>query len=157
MAEEYAHEAEEVKARQDADAAMARNIAREEAGGERQKRRGAARKSPTEELNDHVKAESERKLRCEARGDEYVPIPLIFMEDESEEENGPGQLRITEARERTQQHVQRMVRTEVEKKRKRQHEPPAFVEEDVCRVHRLLRNDTKSRKSTLRMLQQDGV
>ena len=39
---------------------------------------------------------------------------------------------MTEARERTEQYVQRMVTTEVEKKRKRQHEPPSFVEEGVC-------------------------
>ena len=105
MAEEYAYEAEEAKAQHDADEAMARSIARKEAGEERQKRRGADRKSPTEELNDHVKVERERKLRCEARGDEYVPI--TYMADE--EENGTGQLRMTEARVRTEQYVQRMV------------------------------------------------
>ena len=107
---------------------MARSLARKDAEEERQKRRGADRKSQEEELDDHVKAESERKLRCEARGDENVPIP--YMADE--EENGTGQLRMTAARERTEQYVQRMVTTEVEKKRKRQQEPPAFVEEDEC-------------------------
>ena len=130
MAEEYAYAVEEAKAQQDADEAMARSMVRTEVREERQKRRGADRKCPSEELKDHVEAESERKLGCEARGDEYVLIHVSYMEDE--EENGTGQLRMTEARERTEQYVQRMVTTEVEKKRKRQHEPPSFVEEGVC-------------------------
>ena len=130
MAEEYAYEAEEAKAQQNADEAMARSMARKEVKEERQKRRGADRKFPSEELRDHVEAESERKLRCEARGDEYVPIP--YIEDEEEDGTGQLQLRMTEARERTEQYVQKLVTGEVEKKRKRQQEPPSFVEEGVC-------------------------
>ena len=89
MAEEYAYEVEEAKAQQDADEAMARCMVRKEVREEMQKRRGVDRKCPSEELQDHVKAENERKLRCEAQGDGYVPIP--YMEDE--EENGTGQLK----------------------------------------------------------------
>ena len=55
-------------------------------------------------------------------------MPIPYMADE--EENETGQLRMTEleARERTEQCVQRMVTTKVEKKRKRQHEPHVFVD-----------------------------
>ena len=75
MAEEYAYEAEEAKTQQDADEAMARSIIRKEIRELKQGRRGADRKCPSEELTDHVEAESERKLKCEARGDKHVPIP----------------------------------------------------------------------------------
>ena len=87
MAEEYDYEEEQAKIQQEADAAMARSMRRDEANEARQKRRGADRKCPSEELREHVEAESERKLRCEARGYEYEPIPFI---EEVEEEDGTG-------------------------------------------------------------------
>ena len=142
MAEEYAQEAEEPKAQQNSDEAVARNLARKEAEEERQKQRGADRNSRGDGLDDHLELESDRQLRCEARGDDivYVPIPYMRMADEAgqlvlpadEEEDGPGQLRMTEAQERTEHHVQRMVAAEAEKKRKRQQEPPSLVESDEC-------------------------
>ena len=70
MAEEYAHEAEEEKAQQNADAAMARSMSNKEVNDERQGRRGTGRKYPLEELRldlrEHVETDSDMKLRCEA-------------------------------------------------------------------------------------------
>ena len=74
----------------------------------RQQRRGSDIKSSSEMLADHVEEESERKLKCEARGYEYVPIPFI---EEVVEEDGSGrlQLQTTGTRGSTERHVQRLV------------------------------------------------
>ena len=69
-----------------------------------------------------------------------MPISYMRIADETgqlvlptdEEEDGTGQLRMTEAQERTEQYVQRLVAMEVEMKRKRRQEPPSFVEADEC-------------------------
>ena len=89
LAEEYDYEEEQAKIQQEADAAMARSMRREEANEARQKRRGADRKCPSEELREHVEAESERKLKCEARGYEYVPIYTVHRRSCGGRRNGP--------------------------------------------------------------------
>ena len=59
-------------------------------------------------------------------------MPILYIEDEEEDRTGQLQLGMTEAWGRTEQYVPKLVTGEVEKKRKRQQEPPSDVEEGIC-------------------------
>ena len=134
-AETEVKQAEEVKIQESSDARIARNLARKQGEEERQNRKGAGQNSPRKRvsLDEHVKHESDIKLRCEAEG--YAYVPLSYLTDEEEdEEDATGLYRMSEAHGRIEQDIQQMVTTEAEKKKKRRQEPPSFVESDECLI-----------------------
>ena len=125
LAEEYEYEEEQAKIQQRADAAMGCSVLRDEANEARRQRQGVDRQCSSEELRDHVEAESERKLICEYK---YVPIPFI---EEVAEKDGTGRLQL-QAQGNTEHYVQKMVTREVERKKRLQQGPTSEVPEDVC-------------------------
>ena len=112
---------------------MGRSMMTGEANEMRRQRikRGDPTKPPSEMLTDHVEDESERRIRCEARGYEYVPIPYI---EEVLEEDGTGrlQLQTTDRRRETEVYVQRLVSAETERKRRARQGLMSEVPEGAC-------------------------
>ena len=133
MKEEYEYENKKDEAQKQADEAMGRSMTTGEANEMRRQRikRGDPTKSSSERLADHVEDESERRLRCEARGYEYVPIPFI---EEVLEEDGTGrlQLQMTDGRRGTEIYVQGLVSEETERKRRARQGLKSEVPEGAC-------------------------
>ena len=133
MEEEYEYENKKEEAQKHADEAMGRSMITGEANEVRQQRikKGDPAKSSSEMLTDHVDDESERRIRCEARGYEYVPIPYI---EEVLEEDGTGrlQLQTTDRRRETEVYVQRLVSAETERKRRARQGLMSEVPEGAC-------------------------
>ena len=133
MKEEYEYENKKEETQKQADEAMGRSITTGEANEMRRQRikRGDPTKSSSERLADHVEDESERRLRCKARGYEYVPIPFI---EEVLEEDGTGrlQLRMTDGRRGTEIYVQGLVSEETERKRRARQGLKSEVPEGAC-------------------------
>ena len=133
MKEEEEYEKKKEEAQKQADVAMGRSITTAEANEMRRQRlkRGDPTKCSSERLADHVEDESERRLRCEARGYEYVPIPFI---EEVLEEDGTGrlQLQMTDGRKGTESYVQMLVSEETERKRRAQQGLKSEVPEGSC-------------------------
>ena len=137
MQEEEEHEKKKEEAQKQADLAMGRSITTVEANEIRRQRleRGDPTKCSSERLADHVEDESERRLGCEARGYEYVPIPFI---EEVLEEDGTGrlQLQTTDGRKVTESYIQMMVSEATERKRRAQQGLKSEVPEGSCAICR---------------------
>jgi len=135
MKEEEEYEKKKEEAQKQADLAMGRSITTAEANEIRRQRQGDPTKCSSERLADHVEDESERRLRCEARGYEYVPIPFI---EEVLQEDGTGrlQLQMTDGRKGTESYVQMLVSEETERKRRAQQGLKSEVLEGSCAICR---------------------